>query len=267
MPKKQKQKKEKRYSRHIEEWIYTILNEWGLLSAREDEIVELLEKKLSEEGLLEKIQEGNEDYFNTPTKKEFKEAKKERPTCNGEKNTTKERSLRGLTSLINSHFNRLNNGHYTFNISNDMLYVMDLNPNHNLEHRFLRIETESMLAENSLYTCFKDVFDFEDAWQTDVNFKKKVFKTKEYKAFMDPSWVHRDDSYVPEMYLADGGFVNRGTYKKFDTVPAMLCRNEVVWTQEAVRGAGRGSYRRGAQLLFIISKYFETLAKQYPYER
>ena len=68
----------------------------------------------------------------------------------------------------------------------------------------------------------------------------------------------------------EGGFVDvpEATYKKFDMIPAMLCRNEFVFTQEAVRGAGGpGGYRAGGSFLSLLNDYYEKEAKKYPHVR
>ena len=50
-------------------------------------------------------------------------------------------------------------------------------------------------------------------------------------------------------------------------VPALLCRNEFVFTQEAVRGAGLGSYIEGASFLMLLAEHYEKEAKKYAHRR
>jgi len=68
--------------------------------------------------------------------------------------------------------------------------------------------------------------------------------------------------------MMEGGFVDvkEATYKKYDMIPAMLCRNEFVFTQEAVRGAGRGmGHAAGAWFLTVLMDHYEREAKKYPH--
>ena len=47
-------------------------------------------------------------------------------------------------------------------------------------------------------------------------------------------------------YRDKGGFVPVGIKEKADDVPAMLSKNEFVFTADAVRGAGNGSIEKGS---------------------
>ena len=257
-------KQHKKISDYNLKKIYSILAEMGLLHEEEDDIVSKLEKKTAEVGLMDKIQQANRDYFNTPTKKEIKRERKSESRGGQSK---KGQSHLALNQFINSQYNRLYNSRFSFNMAGDMMYVMDLNKHQNLEHRFIRIDSVSIFEKTSLYSMFKDVFDFQDAWSEDINFKRDFIKSKRMEEFLNPEWIHRKGSYRPEMKLSEGGFVTAGTWKKFDEVPALLCRNEIVWTQKAVRGMGRGSYLRGAQFGGALMMYFEKEAAKYSHER
>ena len=70
-------------------------------------------------------------------------------------------------------------------------------------------------------------------------------------------------------YSAEGGFVDvpEATYRKYDMIPALLCRNEFVFTQEACRGAGRGSYIEGGYFLSLLMDHYEKEAKRYEHRR
>ena len=58
-------------------------------------------------------------------------------------------------------------------------------------------------------------------------------------------------------YRETGGFVPVGVKEKADDVPAMLSKNEFVFTADAVRGAGGGSIEKGAQKMYNTMKRLE----------
>ena len=58
-------------------------------------------------------------------------------------------------------------------------------------------------------------------------------------------------------YREKGGFVPVGIKEKADDVPAMLSKNEFVFTADAVRGAGNGSIEKGAQRMYDTMKRLE----------
>ena len=58
-------------------------------------------------------------------------------------------------------------------------------------------------------------------------------------------------------YRDKGGFVPVGIKEKADDVPAMLSKNEFVFTADAVRGAGNGSIEKGAQRMYDTMKKLE----------
>ena len=58
-------------------------------------------------------------------------------------------------------------------------------------------------------------------------------------------------------YSDKGGFVPVGIKEKADDVPAMLSKNEFVFTADAVRGAGNGSIEKGAQKMYDTMKNLE----------
>ena len=58
-------------------------------------------------------------------------------------------------------------------------------------------------------------------------------------------------------YRETGGFVPVGIKEKADDVPAMLSKNEFVFTADAVRGAGNGSIEKGAQKMYNTMKNLE----------
>ena len=58
-------------------------------------------------------------------------------------------------------------------------------------------------------------------------------------------------------YRDEGGFVPVGVKEKADDVPAMLSKNEFVMTADAVRGAGDGNIKKGAQRMYDLMKQNE----------
>ena len=59
-------------------------------------------------------------------------------------------------------------------------------------------------------------------------------------------------------YREEGGFVPVGIKEKADDVPAMLSKNEFVFTADAVRGAGNGDVEKGAQRMYKVMKTLEN---------
>jgi hypothetical protein len=59
-------------------------------------------------------------------------------------------------------------------------------------------------------------------------------------------------------YRDEGGFVPIGIKEKADDVPAMLSKNEFVFTADAVKNAGEGDVDKGAQRLYSQMKMLEN---------
>ena len=57
---------------------------------------------------------------------------------------------------------------------------------------------------------------------------------------------------------AKGGFIPVGVKERADDVPAMLSKNEFVFTADAVRNAGGGSINKGAQKMYKLMKSLEN---------
>jgi len=70
--------------------------------------------------------------------------------------------------------------------------------------------------------------------------------------------VRRNEGGITELdYRNTGGFVPIGVKEKADDVPAMLSKNEFVFTADAVRAAGGGSVQKGAQKMYNTMKMLE----------
>jgi hypothetical protein len=75
--------------------------------------------------------------------------------------------------------------------------------------------------------------------------------------------VRKNQGGVSELDLrAKGGYIPVGIKEKADDVPAMLSKNEFVFTADAVRGAGNGSVNKGAQKMYKLMKSLEKKVKQ-----
>ncbi len=75
--------------------------------------------------------------------------------------------------------------------------------------------------------------------------------------------VRKNQGGVTELDLrAKGGYIPVGIKEKADDVPAMLSKNEFVFTADAVRGAGNGSINKGAQKMYKLMKSLEKKVKK-----
>jgi hypothetical protein len=75
--------------------------------------------------------------------------------------------------------------------------------------------------------------------------------------------VRKNQGGISELDLrAKGGYIPVGIKEKADDVPAMLSKNEFVFTADAVRGAGNGSVNKGAQKMYKLMKSLEKKVKQ-----
>jgi hypothetical protein len=75
--------------------------------------------------------------------------------------------------------------------------------------------------------------------------------------------VRQNQGGVSELDLrAKGGYIPVGIKEKADDVPAMLSKNEFVFTADAVRGAGGGDINKGAQKMYKLMKSLEKKIKK-----
>jgi hypothetical protein len=75
--------------------------------------------------------------------------------------------------------------------------------------------------------------------------------------------MRKNQGGISELDLrAKGGYIPVGIKEKADDVPAMLSKNEFVFTADAVRGAGGGSINKGAQKMYKLMKSLEKKVKQ-----
>jgi hypothetical protein len=90
--------------------------------------------------------------------------------------------------------------------------------------------------------------------------KEAVSQIRDKKAYGGPTGIMKiNKAGVKERdYREDGGFVPVGIKEKADDVPAMLSKNEFVFTADAVRGAGEGNVEKGAERLYNTMKTLEN---------
>jgi hypothetical protein len=88
---------------------------------------------------------------------------------------------------------------------------------------------------------------------------KRVFQTAKLAGGGMPTGVMTTNKagVMERDYRDKGGFVPVGIKEKADDVPAMLSKNEFVFTADAVRGAGNGSIDKGAQRMYDTMKKLE----------
>jgi hypothetical protein len=196
-------------------------------------------------------------------KRALKESKK--------KKSKKSISLHGLRKFINKQLNIFINNQYTIHFDGKVIKILDTQLE--LEHSFILIDSTELFSPYGLLAKWEEVFKCEDRFHKRVDLKH----TRPIPDLRTGRWVNTDlhqpdehNNYTRTEYsLAEGGFVDveEATYRKFDMVPSLLCRNEYVLTQEAVRGAGMGSYIEGAKFLTLLAEHYEKEAKKYAHRR
>jgi hypothetical protein len=101
---------------------------------------------------------------------------------------------------------------------------------------------------------------------TDEEYKKKIMESVKPRfgvAMGSEIPMRQNQGGVSELDLrAKGGYIPVGIKEKADDVPAMLSKNEFVFTADAVRGAGNGSINKGAQKMYKLMKSLEKKVKQ-----
>jgi len=112
----------------------------------------------------------------------------------------------------------------------------------------------------------ESIGDFERAEELRLDLFRETKKAKGGKINYPMSNeipVRQNQGGISELDLrAKGGYIPVGIKEKADDVPAMLSRNEFVFTADAVRGAGNGSINKGAQKMYKLMKSLEKKVKQ-----
>jgi len=101
---------------------------------------------------------------------------------------------------------------------------------------------------------------------TDEDYKRRIMELVKPRfgvAMGGEIPVRQNQGGVTELDLrAKGGYIPVGIKEKADDVPAMLSKNEFVFTADAVRGAGDGSINKGAQKMYKLMKSLEKKVKK-----
>jgi hypothetical protein len=107
---------------------------------------------------------------------------------------------------------------------------------------------------------FDNYFKFDKEYSSMTDEQKQAFidRVNVKKGGMPTGIMRTNKAGVMERdYRDKGGFVPVGIKEKADDVPAMLSKNEFVFTADAVRGAGNGSIEKGAQRMYDTMKKLE----------
>ena len=177
--------------------------------------------------------------------------------------TVDEKSLHALHKMVNKNLNLIVDNQFIFYSGRELMVVADFNKHHMREHYFVHTFSEDINSPKSIISTVQDTFNVEDRFYFDWNFRRKKYRGKVPQWFKSPYYLY------PELNLFNGGFVQPegATWRKHDQIPCILCANEFVFTQEAVRGAGRGSYYQGGAFLYALMDYYEREAKKYGHKR
>jgi hypothetical protein len=111
-----------------------------------------------------------------------------------------------------------------------------------------------------------DLYKYYLENSTDEDYKKRIMESIQPRfgiAMGGEIPVKQNAAGVSELDMrAKGGFIPVGIKEKADDVPAMLSKNEFVFTADAVRGAGKGSINKGAQKMYKLMKSLEKKVKK-----
>ena len=112
---------------------------------------------------------------------------------------------------------------------------------------------------NDLYQYYLNKENDEEKRQQIMSKVNPLFGIKKAYGGMINHPVRMLQGGVPELDLrAKGGFIPYGVKERADDVPAMLSKNEFVFTADAVRNAGGGSINKGAQKMYKLMKSLEN---------
>ena len=112
---------------------------------------------------------------------------------------------------------------------------------------------------NDLYQYYLNKENDEEKRQQIMSKVNPLFGIKKAYGGMIDHPVRMLQGGVPELDLrAKGGFIPYGVKERADDVPAMLSKNEFVFTADAVRNAGGGSINKGAQKMYKLMKSLEN---------
>ena len=168
-----------------------------------------------------------------------------------------------IGSLIMNDLNYLINNQFVITTDyseNTILFVGD-----KYETIYARLYSKDVNDIDSITSTMADVWDKEDKFIEEINFKRDYVKLIPRKDWYENPRIPSD--WSPQIDFSDGGFVHQGSWAKTDSVNAYLMKNEWVVNSKAVRGLGRGSYKFGAMLLAKLCKHWERAANKYAHRR
>ena len=168
-----------------------------------------------------------------------------------------------IGSLIMNDLNYLINNQFVITTdysANTILFVGD-----KYETIYARLYSKDVNDIDSITSTMADVWDKEDKFIEEINFKRDYVKLIPRKDWYENPRIPSD--WSPQIDFSDGGFVHQGSWAKTDSVNAYLMKNEWVENSKAVRGLGRGSYKFGAMLLAKLCKHWEREANKYAHRR
>ena len=106
----------------------------------------------------------------------------------------------------------------------------------------------------------ESIGDFEKAEELRLDLFRETKKAKGGSIDLP---IRKNQAGITELDMrAKGGYIPVGIKEKADDVPAMLSKNEFVFTADAVRGAGNGSINKGAQKMYKLMKSLEKKVKK-----
>ena len=142
-----------------------------------------------------------------------------------------------------------------------------LERNPDLKDKYVIVEgygNELTIMENKLHPDFLDTSNIimltGDGEGNMIEMKSNKVEEKAKGGIMGMEVpVRKNQGGVSELdYRNTGGFVPVGVKERADDVPAMLSKNEFVFTADAVRNAGDGNINKGAQKMYKMMKNLEN---------
>jgi hypothetical protein len=113
------------------------------------------------------------------------------------------------------------------------------------------------MTDNPDFLVMEDPTEIYDSYMQRTMVKKGG-SMKKSKGIMDCIPVRLNKKGVKELdFRPKGGFVPVGVKERADDVPAMLSKNEFVFTAKAVRNAGNGDVNKGAKKMYALMKQLE----------
>jgi hypothetical protein len=142
-------------------------------------------------------------------------------------------------------------------IGNLIRKLISNNPN-----MFQQTQQQRSVSANPVNDLYKYYLEND----TDEDYKRRIMESVKPRfgvAMGGEIPIRQNQQGTSELDLrAKGGYIPVGIKEKADDVPAMLSKNEFVFTADAVRGAGDGSINKGAQKMYKLMKSLEKKVKK-----